>query len=480
MRLTFVLIGQILGADPDESSPGRPHKRMRVEEETTSTSEPATTTTTIPTSAPASVASPAIYFPEGVEFPFQVAIGVNIIGVTARGRLVEEYNVADLVRTYGEDAVRIVTDQVRLDQRHDLFTPRTFPNVMTQLTPLGEVQIGPLLAQSGQSTVFHLLQYPNILIKFQTNCLELDSDDEDEDKVVVHSLIFDHAYGRDAARHGIAMEPIFVSPPAALCHENTGICDFDELDEDGFDECRERGGSLRYMLVRKSNGESLGNFARRLGGGSLPFTEAMSYGAAMMRVLQTLHLQAKVVHGDLHEENWFVEIDSTTGLVELKLIDFGSSARVHTYPEHPRVVNPHYPAVMRNYTWAMDVTDFAPRDDVMKAIITLAALIATPPGIFDMIKLFHSLCGPEAEFNFTMQSDIFRPLVPWSRPLMRIDPVSLLAVSDDHKLEIRQNLANILTMVRGLNSANSVIPYQALINSFERCYYLSQNQTIRI
>ena len=489
MRLTLLLIGQTLAGAPDGSSPRRPYKRGRfTEEETTlisgtTTTQVPTTTTEVPSTAASFSPNPVTNLPEDVAFPFPVAVGVNIIGITGRGRLIEEYNAADLVRTYGEDAVRIVTEQIEKDRRHDLFTPRTLRNIAKVYTPLGEIEFGPLLTQSDQTAVFEIAEYPELLIQFEANCGELSRNHMVGD-TVVNSLIFSAYYGKDAANIRVAAEPIFVSPPAPLCQTMTGMCSFMGPQTDEYNLCRQQGGSLRYMLIPRPNGVPLSRFTskRRVQlpheqRGRLPFHLAMKFGALMIEALRKLHLEARVVHGAIDDDNWIVSGDEISGQFILTLRGFESSMRLDTnLSETPRIIKPEYTSTQQATQWMIDGHWTAPRDDVMRAIVTVSEHMNHPHD-FEAIEEMYAEMGYEELKYFKMQSNIFAPVNPWD-PTEFLDVISPLRVTEANKLAIRQELANILVMVRGLVSTNSVIPYEALITSFRRCEDLATNRTM--
>ena len=417
-------------------------------------------TTTSTTTTPDAVDIAATW-----SFPFPVAIGVNITGITYRNRLIEQYDLPRVAATYGIDSIRILESQMALDHRHDLFTPSTEFVELAEYTPFGELEVGELIARSSESTVFTLPGMPDLLIKFQTNCYEVLHNHEVGD-AVVHPLIFDQWYGMEAAAQNLALTPVFVSPPAPLCPTMTGICNFPGISSFEYQVCQGAGASVRYMLIRKSKGHSLRVSAIRMGG-VMPFKLVMNVGAAMMELLERLHLDANIVHGDIYENNVFFEPIDSAGNYELRLIDFGRASRLVSDI-------PNTPTRQRNgrihflYTqWMIDGYQWAPRDDVMKMIQMLNHLLHTP-NEYIQIEQHYMEMGYEAQKEFKMNGDLFSPIVPWG-PERRLDAVEPLPVTEEVKGLIRRELEHILRMVRGLQNPNSVVPYDALREAFRNC-----------
>ena len=408
----------------------------------------------------------------GRPLPFTVVDGLNITHISGRGRLEQSHDYELVTSTYGEDAVRIVQAQEQEDLMNDDFTPNTGSNEMRQNTPLGEFVLEGLIAQSGESTTFSLVGNPDVMIEYHADCFDVWRRPGDED-TVVHPLIFAYWYGREAASHNMSMEPIFLSPAAPLCPNKNGTCNFENMSEENFAHCRRRGGSMRYMLIQKSQYHTLREAAIRYGG-KVPFGTTMDFGKGMMLRLKKLHKEARIVHGDINSNNVILE-RNTRNKYSIKLMDFGKASRVlSSWPDDVRVEFPdksHY----RFTQWMLDGHYLAPRDDVMKTIQMLAQLMHGRDA-YTRIERHHQRAGYDAQRLFKMEHDLFSPMVPGSIG-RRLDEVESLAVSEDNKTLIRLELANILRIVRELKTTNSVIPYDILSASFRRCASLSSTIT---
>lgn len=123
-----------------------------------------------------------------------------------------------------------------------------------------------------------------------------------------------------------------------------------------------------------------------------------------MNMLRQLHTEAKIVHGDIHVENVFIEIIQETRFV-LKFIDFGRAGRVVSpWPDRLRLTNSN----MRHYMytqWMIDGHYWAPRDDVMKTIQMLAQLM-NDCFEYQAIERYHMNSGYLAQRDFKMNHDI--------------------------------------------------------------------------
>ena len=457
MKINLILLGSVMATHPNMR-----RKRQRVE--TPSPTTTSTTTTAIPPFG--------VYynpFMRGPLFPLLVAPGLHITGVTHRGRFVEFYDSNRVAATYGADMVRILREQLVLDDRHDLFTPATQRNDFIQNTPYGELAIGHPIARSGESTVFTLPQLPGFLIKFQANCNEI-WDHSVVGDTVVHPLILDTWYGHEASRIDLSMAPNFVSPPAALCRDMDGICKFRGMSLYDYHHCRAHGGSIRYMIIKKSMGFSLGTAARNYGG-SMPLKTVFDLGVTMMYILQKLHVEAKIVHGDIHAENVFLEPLGVDERFGVKFIDFGRASRVvPVWPELPRVDRDELHPPYQFTQWMNDGYHWTQRDDVMKTIQMLTHLMYNEYEYIRIEKHYMQM-GNAAQKEFKINHDLFFPITPWNQT-NRLDAVSPLKIPEENKIQIRTELAHILGLVRGLNSTNSVIPYAELRESFRRCSQL--------
>ena len=191
----------------------------------------------------------------------------------------------------------------------------------------------------------------------------------------------------------------------------------------------------------------------------------------MMYILQKLHVEAKIVHGDIHAENVFLEPLGVEERFGVKFIDFGRASRVApVWPEQPRVDRNELHPPYQFTQWMNDGYHWTQRDDVMKTIQMLTHLMYNE---YEYIRIekYYMQMGNVAQKEFKMNHDLFFPITPWNQT-NRLDAVAPSEIPEENKIQIRTELAHILELVRGLNSTNSVIPYAELRDSFRRCSQL--------
>ena len=405
------------------------------------------------------------------EFPFSVGVGLDIEGVSARGRIIEEYDMREISRTYGESTVALLFFQTILDKHHDEFTPQTQNTTMREITQMGELELGSVVAKTGQEIIFELPQVPGWLIKYQANCFEILENYKSND-ALVHSLIFDHNYGHQASLYGVSSGVLFLSPPAILCPTKSGKCDFEGLSNHQYESCRAQGGSIRYMIMRKSPGMNLGRI-RDLFGGKLPFHVAMTVGATLMNQIETLHSKAKVIHGNINEGNIMIDRKAADGPMNYSLtfVDFGRSLTIEgKYPENP--LRPRRFQKNQMFSqWRIDGHAFAPRDDVFGVVRVVTHLVHNYAVYYDIENHYRSL-GYHSSKWFKNQEDWFAPVFPVDSTY-RLDPLNGLNITDTAKLEIRAHLSDIIATVRGLKSPNQEIPYGAIRDMLAACATLA-------
>jgi hypothetical protein len=411
-------------------------------------------------------------YSHGLTFPIQVVTGYNITGLTARGRFIESYDMEKIAETYDADTATFMSSQLILDTRHDLFTPNTRANPPTELTPFGEVRIGRMYTETRDSVSFILPQVPDVVIKYQSNCLDIFANMQHND-TVVHPVVIDRWYSNEAFDHDLSFETIFVSPPAPLCDTKSVRCLFKNFEEDEFDECKEMGGSIRYLIMMKPQSGNIYDL-RGMHAGVVPFHIAAALGHSLIEVLETLHRDAAVVHGEIGEASIVVNpIVGSESSYSLKLTNFGLSNRLsHDRPDRQKIVSEF--ETCRSFwltQWQIDGYYSAARDDVMAAVQMIARIIHPLSDYVD-IETFYEDGAIAGQLNFKKFENFFAPTVPWNQT-KTLDVVGTLNVTDARKSAIREHLGNILRLVRGLDSTDTEIPYAALQAAFAACSELS-------
>lgn len=394
---------------------------------------------------------------EDLQKPTFMHRGVYSRGTTLSGRVVEVYS-REHEAHHGLGVSRRLVSQTRLDEENDAFTPNA--SLGFQQTPLGNFTLGSVLYRGQLSIIFNIVERPDLLIKYQSDCDDVFGSFRFKIPTI-HPLLRDVWYGVDADRWGIAVGGIFVSPPSFLCPEKTGICDF-TVSDSSFEQCKkDLKSTLRYAVLRKSHGTALMNIKRSFVNGVVPLKTAFAIGIHLISLLQKLHEDANIIHGDLHLENIMIEDkfgNRTSGESVLKLIDFGKSHAKFSKPSLPVL-----PPRALNHTsctiWQIDGFEMAARDDVMKAIQGIAVLMN--PWKYRSYESVRLANGYEDYKSFKMAEDFFT--------MPEFDPIENASISDVAKSGIRQELATILALVRDAPDINSIPHYGAIISSFQHC-----------
>ena len=352
--------------------------------------------------------------------------------------------------------------QMAQDAANDLYTPR-LNSTITEQTPLSpeNIVLGPLIHAGHYSTVYNIVGHPDLIIKYEVHCNELDEK--------LHPILTDGWYTSDANAFGLAPSVRFISPPSLLCDEIEGKCAF-EITREHYDDCKRKDGTLRYMIMDRVTGYSLHDYRSlfyQKQNGAMSFVDAVSIGAHLINVIRRLHVEAKILHGDIHSPNIMltpINGGSNQTRIHLTLIDFERAIRIgqEPLPEEPTF---SYGRLFHEYYthWQMDGFEWAPRDDVLKAIQTIA-------------QLMHPMSYLEMEASKCRRGyivlKVWKCVSNWFIPDPANDPVAHLAIPEGNKAIIRANLETILKATRSL-TINGPIPYFELIQLFIECAKLA-------
>jgi len=427
--------------------------------------------------APASsVENPTTAPSDAAQFPVNVAPGIVVTGTTERGRVVEWYNTTFISEKINSDAAAKIAHQIKSDIQYDLFTPDTGspdltggPPVWTEYTPLGEIVLGKRLYRGVESVIYEIENVEGYLIKYQANCDEI-RDGIDLNEPIIHPLLTDYWYSSES--FPVSSKVVFVSPPAFLCRGRIGKCDF-ALSEPEFSQCFENWGTVRFMIMVKENGTDLHSARSQYRDGIVPFPKVMLIGTRLFKILENLHLNARIVHGDIHAANLLM-VPLKPGLRTLKLIDYGRAFRLTRKSNSQR-----YPANrFRHFLfthWQAQGFEWGARDDLMKGLQLLAQLM-NPWSYMDFEKALERNGSASlqmfkrAGFIF-VQSGLLKNQTPY-------DPIERLEIHNVAKNYIRIQLREILDHVRGLNDINIVPQYKTIYEKLEVCKKLAEKELV--
>ena len=329
-----------------------------------------------------------------------------------------------------------VLAQAELDVANDAFTPQ-LEETFEDVPEFGRIFLGKAIAQADYSIVFTVLDHPELILKYQSNCDGFAHD--------VHSLLIDFLFGVEAAKLGVAARPRFISPPARM--PNYSVRKTAGLAGQAYEDCRTRGGLVRYMLMD--------NAVRCLDeGGVLSPARAMAVGANLMRSLQTLH-RAGIIHGDVHNGN--VCMPGSEESNEVVLIDFGRARYIDEETDVRE--RERFSYIHTHFTpWQLDGRRYSLRDDVFKAVEAVATVLVGPS--VWTVAIERSKGRPSGLLRWKEHAFIFQS--------NDADPIRLSSgLSPRQVARAKSTLQKVLALVRGLHSVNDPIPYTKLISLFE-------------
>jgi len=307
---------------------------------------------------------------------------------------------------------------------------------------------------------------PDYLIKFQANCDELRNAIHDKEHVL-HPLLPDYWYAKEAFSNGLAIEPIFLSPPSFLCKNKTGKCGFDMTDQE-FDTCSERRGTIRYMIMKRSLGMNLMEAKRSHPIGHFSFVDSLAIGVSLFRMLEKLHQQVGVVHGDIYASNVMM-VPAAKGGYSLRLIDFGRAFRNMQKSNSRKFEVGRFEYFLFSF-WQSEGMQWAARDDLIKTLQLMAQLMN--PDEYFVFEKFIMNKGHATQWKFKREAFIFE-IPPGIPGIDSYDPIDLLGISEDAKDAIRQRLAGVLHLVRSLDDINQVPLYSRIISELQECRNLA-------
>jgi hypothetical protein len=390
---------------------------------------------------------------------------VSNIGRTFTGRIVEVYNATIIAEYYGT----WLADSMLSLQEHEADNFTNIPNIsdsVFEMTAHGPVMLGNLFATTTQSAIFTLRSDSGKLIKYQSNCAELDFEKELFVKPYLHPSIVDFAFTRRAAKYGLAPKMHQLSAPVSLCKSTEGKCKFN-ISGEQYEVCRnDPNSSLRYTVVDRVRGESLYEYAERFDRSVIPFTQAMTIGVNLIDLIEKLHTEARIGHGDIHESNIMVSWD--TG--NLTLIDF---ARAFALVKRTtmQIRSPFWSThALFSYREILGYTPTA-IDDVLRAVETIARLMI--PGS-DYLEYLREITDrdPIEILDWKFRRNIFR--IPSEVGTLSIlnDPIRNLGLDSNTTSLIESTLLNVLNVTRNWKQGEP-IPYTIIREAFNECYRLA-------
>ena len=379
---------------------------------------------------------------------------VENVGIYTNGLLIEQYNHSIVEEYYGDDMSTILTALIPHDYKHVASLPNknlTFYNQQTAAHFI--LRLDRRLSRSTESTLFLSdMHGTEVVVKYQANCIELDFSDSLIRKnysPYIHPLVVETIFAKKASKLGIAPNVHFLSPPTTLCENKTGTCSF-SMDDDFYELCaNHRDSSMRFIVSEFVQGVSLYEYKPKYMTTGNTLERALRIGEQLISMLEKLHTEAKIVHGDIHAGNIMVQGTVDGKQISLKLIDFGR-AKANKPRSESIIREPYWVSHCLYSAWEMLGYTPTARDDVARAVQAIARLFF-PEEYENHEGLIADISSQEIvkwklEENFFEYSG-YDPLVPF------------VGLNDTRKAEFRGHLLEIVELVRGMTQVNSVPPY---------------------
>lgn len=243
-------------------------------------------------------------------------------------------------------------------------------------TRSGNITLGSMLHKGEKSAVYGIVNNPNYVIKYNRYT---------PGKYILEPIdpILREAHFLEMVNKipGLTNKLLFYSaaaPSPAVVGKLTA------------DKSPQPNQTVRYMITEKV-GKSLEQY-RNVHGGVIGVKDAVKIGIEMMNLVQQLHREFNVIHGDVHPGNFAV--DPKTG--RLVMIDFGHSRIVDMkdFPEgeftpiHAQVKNKDQTALYTRVIqsqWEDRFLVSSFRDDIYRVLFSMAFMIHGYP-MDDMIR----------------------------------------------------------------------------------------------
>ena len=379
--------------------------------------------------------------------PTLVAPGYTIVGVSGNGRWVE--------RIASNRTFAGIQKIAQMDSQYDEFTCRNFTH-MVETTPVGELILGRRVSGSTQSVLFEIGNSTNALIKYQMNCME-NFEGKFFNEVPVHPLVRDYFFLRAAKNTGIVPNTFFLSPPSFLCPDKSGKCAF-RIPDDEFIQCRKDFAALRYMVMERVRGSDLHQFKNSYPSGVVPLNTVLWIGIALIDALEKLHVEAHVVHGDIHASNIVLETEGVVNeTAKIKFVDFGRASWNGIQTNVP-TRSRHFTTDVLFSRWELLGYPVSARDDVDRAMHTTARLMnARQYSDYEDSIMKHGTHAVELHKD---TSAVF--YIPGIKNSMEeFSPMT--------QISLKSRFDQIVELVKSMTDINSVPKYAEIRERFREC-----------
>ena len=226
--------------------------------------------------------------------------------------------------------------------------------------------IGELIKATSMSTIFRVLGFPTIVIKYQADC--------DRD-TPFHPLLRDHWFMKNLRDTGIVPMSYFVSPPTRLSAQVCRKTQF-QLSSPERRGCAAMARTVRFMVMERV-GFNLFEHVASTGGSLKLAVRVMKW---LIQSLKVIHNRG-ITHGDIHGGNVVfmtpgeVGEDAAFGLIDFGLGQFHEELAI----SNPRPYGELSAVHCYHSQWELDGFRLSFRDDIYKTLLLGAYILHGTP-----------------------------------------------------------------------------------------------------
>ncbi len=211
-------------------------------------------------------------------------------------------------------------------------------------------------------------------------------------------------------------------------------------------------------------GTNLFSYKRSFANATVPIHQALLIGEKLIEMVETLHSEAGIIHGDIHGSNIMVTESDYGKSVSLRFVDFGRST-VHGHKSELRIHKRFWTTHKFFSPWEILGYTTAARDDVMNAVQVIARLMF--PLEYEDDEVSASKSGGEEILRWKLGTNFFN--------YPKYDPLSgLPGMTESQKADVRFHLDLIVYLVQDMTDINSVPPYVAIRNALREAREIVQ------
>jgi hypothetical protein len=316
-----------------------------------------------------------------------------------------------------------------------------------------KLDIGATVARTGEAVVFEINAHPELLIKYQADCMPLGDGD------MIHPLVREWWFLRELEALNMTPKVYALSPPTWLSLPVSPKTNFD-MPRRQRAACAGKS-TVRYLLMERA-GQCLHSYVCDRIRAVRPPTllMALSVMEAIMKGLKRIHALG-IIHGDIHAGNILLH-DIGNSRKIIKFIDFGKAFLAEQMLGKPLQVAEPFSYSHPLYShW--DVLGVRPsyRDDAFKAL-WLGSFMMNGHALEGFIEWLG-----DARMVMAFKRDAFWFDVPGTRSILESIPTVI-------QTPVKEGLQRVLDLMRGVDNIDAMPNHDEIITQLRLIIELVQ------